>query len=111
MMVGLRPRRILGPEHQAKAKIPLHRFIYALGIGVPFFLIGVFTVRLPRGGVWMEWVKSVLGIREHDQADLVRPAEALELAFGDYRDAFRVAHAGELHRGHVARLGHEVDRQ
>nr|WP_224246473.1 cytochrome c biogenesis protein CcdA [Hyalangium gracile] len=37
-------------------------FIYALGIGVPFFLIGVFTVRLPRGGEWMEWVKSVLGI-------------------------------------------------
>jgi thiol:disulfide interchange protein DsbD len=37
-------------------------FIYALGIGVPFFLIGVFTVRLPRGGVWMEWVKSVLGV-------------------------------------------------
>ncbi len=37
-------------------------FIYALGIGVPFFLIGVFTVRLPRSGVWMEWVKSVLGI-------------------------------------------------
>ncbi len=37
-------------------------FIYALGVGVPFFLIGVFTVRLPRSGVWMEWVKSVLGI-------------------------------------------------
>jgi thiol:disulfide interchange protein DsbD len=37
-------------------------FIYAMGIGVPFFLIGVFTVRLPRGGVWMEWVKSLLGI-------------------------------------------------
>jgi thiol:disulfide interchange protein DsbD len=37
-------------------------FIYALGIGVPYFLNGVFTVRLPRGGVWMEWVKSVLGI-------------------------------------------------
>jgi thioredoxin:protein disulfide reductase len=37
-------------------------FLYAMGIGVPFFLIGVFTVRLPRGGVWMEWVKSVLGI-------------------------------------------------
>lgn len=37
-------------------------FIYALGIGVPFFLIGVFTVRLPRGGVWMEWVKSVFGV-------------------------------------------------
>jgi thiol:disulfide interchange protein DsbD len=37
-------------------------FVYALGIGVPFFLIGVFTVRLPRGGVWMDWVKSVFGI-------------------------------------------------
>lgn len=37
-------------------------FIYALGIGVPFFLIGVFTVRLPKGGAWMEGVKSVLGI-------------------------------------------------
>jgi thiol:disulfide interchange protein DsbD len=37
-------------------------FIYALGIGVPFFLIGVFLVRLPKGGVWMEWVKSVFGV-------------------------------------------------
>lgn len=37
-------------------------FIYALGIGVPFFLIGVFALKLPRSGVWMEWVKSVLGI-------------------------------------------------
>lgn len=37
-------------------------FIYALGIGVPFFLIGVFTMRLPKSGVWMEWVKSVFGI-------------------------------------------------
>jgi thioredoxin:protein disulfide reductase len=37
-------------------------FIYALGIGVPFFLIGVFTIQLPKGGAWMEWVKSVLGI-------------------------------------------------
>jgi thiol:disulfide interchange protein DsbD len=37
-------------------------FIYALGIGVPFFLLGVFTIRLPKGGAWMEWVKSILGI-------------------------------------------------
>ena len=37
-------------------------FIYAMGIGVPFFLIGVFTVRMPRSGVWMEWVKSIFGI-------------------------------------------------
>ena len=51
-------------------------FIYALGIGVPFFLIGVFTVRLPKGGVWMEWVKSVFGIA------------LLALAASYLRDAF-----------------------
>lgn len=51
-------------------------FTYALGIGVPFFLIGVFTVRLPKGGVWMEWVKSVFGIA------------LLALAASYLRDAF-----------------------
>src|SRR5512140_3015462 len=45
-------------------------------MGVPFFLIGVFTVRLPRGGEWMEWVKSVLGII------------LVALAFSYLRDAF-----------------------
>ncbi|MBX7115356.1 MAG: thioredoxin family protein [Myxococcaceae bacterium] len=51
-------------------------YVYALGIGVPFFLIGVFTVRLPKGGVWMEWVKSFFGIA------------LLALAVGYLRDAF-----------------------
>jgi thiol:disulfide interchange protein DsbD len=51
-------------------------FIYALGIGVPFFLIGVFTVRLPKGGEWMEWIKSVFGVA------------LLALAAGYLRDAF-----------------------
>jgi thiol:disulfide interchange protein DsbD len=51
-------------------------FIYALGIGVPFFLIGVFTVRLPKGGEWMEWVKSFFGVA------------LVALAFGYLRDAF-----------------------
>lgn len=51
-------------------------FIYAMGIGVPFFLIGVFTMRLPKSGVWMEWVKSVFGIA------------LLAMAAGYLRDAF-----------------------
>jgi thioredoxin:protein disulfide reductase len=51
-------------------------FIYAMGIGVPFFLIGVFTMRLPKSGVWMEWVKSVFGIA------------LLAMAMGYLRDAF-----------------------
>jgi thioredoxin:protein disulfide reductase len=37
-------------------------FIYALGIGVPFFLIGVFALRLPKSGPWMDAVKSVFGV-------------------------------------------------
>lgn len=51
-------------------------YVYALGIGVPFFIIGVFTVRLPKGGVWMEWVKSVFGVA------------LLALAASYLRDAF-----------------------
>jgi thiol:disulfide interchange protein DsbD len=37
-------------------------FLYAMGIGVPFFLVGVFAVRLPKGGRWMVAVKTFLGV-------------------------------------------------
>lgn len=47
---------------QSPALGALLLFIYALGVGVPFFLIGAFTVRLPKGGAWMEGVKSIFGI-------------------------------------------------
>ncbi len=36
-------------------------FPYALGMGLPFFLIGAFSVSLPKSGAWMETVKSVFG--------------------------------------------------
>lgn len=35
---------------------------YAIGIGVPFWLIAGFSMTLPRSGAWMENVKSVFGI-------------------------------------------------
>lgn len=64
----------------AKAQDPLFGglllFIYALGIGLPFFIIGVFLVRMPKGGEWMEWVKNVFGIA------------LLALAVSYLRDAF-----------------------
>jgi thiol:disulfide interchange protein DsbD len=81
-------------------------FIYALGIGVPFFLIGVFTVRLPRGGVWMEWVKSVLGI-----VLVALAISYLRDAFPWARDTVKVAAAqlgrmpGALLAGTFATLG------
>jgi thiol:disulfide interchange protein DsbD len=66
-------------------------FVYALGIGVPFFLIGVFTLRLPKGGEWMDWVKSFFGVA------------LVALAFGYLRDAFPVL--GHFFSGVGATLG------
>jgi thiol:disulfide interchange protein DsbD len=36
-------------------------FPFALGMGLLFFVIGVFSVSLPKSGPWMETVKSVFG--------------------------------------------------
>lgn len=65
-------------------------FVYALGIGVPFFLIGVFALRLPKGGVWMEWVKSMFGIA------------LLALAVSYLRDAFSRQIGDVLHAAGAA---------
>jgi thiol:disulfide interchange protein DsbD len=35
---------------------------YAIGLGIPFWLVGTFAVSLPKGGRWMLWVKSFFGI-------------------------------------------------
>jgi thiol:disulfide interchange protein DsbD len=37
-------------------------FVYALGMGLPFFIIGTFAVSLPKSGAWMDTVKSVFGV-------------------------------------------------
>lgn len=37
-------------------------FTYALGLGLLFWLVGTFSVSLPKSGNWLEWVKSVFGI-------------------------------------------------
>lgn len=37
-------------------------FVFALGMGVLFWILAVFTVSLPRSGKWMEGVKSFGGI-------------------------------------------------
>jgi len=37
-------------------------FMFSLGLGIPFWLVGTFAVRLPRGGRWMLWTKSIFGI-------------------------------------------------
>jgi thiol:disulfide interchange protein DsbD len=37
-------------------------FVYAMGMGVLFWLIAAFAVAVPKSGRWMEWVKSFGGI-------------------------------------------------
>ncbi len=35
---------------------------FALGLGLPFFLVGAFAVQLPKSGRWMVHIKSLMGI-------------------------------------------------
>jgi thiol:disulfide interchange protein DsbD len=35
---------------------------FAVGLGVPFFLVGAFALQLPKSGRWMVHVKSLLGL-------------------------------------------------
>ncbi len=37
-------------------------FAYALGIGLLFFLIGAFSLSLPKSGAWMDTVKGIFGV-------------------------------------------------
>lgn len=37
-------------------------FVYAFGLGLPFIVLGVTSLRLPRSGAWMEGVKTALGV-------------------------------------------------
>ncbi len=37
-------------------------FVYAIGIGLPFLIVGTFAVSLPKAGAWTETVKKIFGI-------------------------------------------------
>jgi thioredoxin:protein disulfide reductase len=47
------------------AKGALFMFVYALGMGLPFLVLGTFSqaiARMPKSGKWMEVVKSIFGL-------------------------------------------------
>ena len=50
----------------------LSLFVYALGLGLLFWLVGTFSVTLPKSGQWLEWIKSVFGIVMVVAAHLLR---------------------------------------
>jgi thioredoxin:protein disulfide reductase len=37
-------------------------FVYALGLGLLFWVVGTFSVSLPKSGQWLESIKSVFGV-------------------------------------------------
>jgi thiol:disulfide interchange protein DsbD len=37
-------------------------FAFSLGLGVPFWLVGTFAIRLPKSGKWMLAIKSIFGV-------------------------------------------------
>ena len=60
ILVGLASQTggfVLGATLVAASKM----LAFGLGLGVPFLLIGLFGVRLPKSGAWMKYVQWVLG--------------------------------------------------
>jgi thiol:disulfide interchange protein DsbD len=49
-------------------------FVFALGLGTPFFVVGTFATNLPKSGAWMLGVKWVFGVaRRSSPCTLRRP--------------------------------------
>ena len=75
-------------------------FAYALGIGLLFFLIGAFSVSLPKSGAWMDTVKSLFGV-----ALLAMAGVYLKDAFPGLKGLFSTARPAILAAAGVAAAG------
>ena len=75
-------------------------FAYALGMGLLFFLIGAFSIALPKSGAWMDTVKSVFGVALLAMA-LVFLKDALPVA----RPLFSAARGAAFAAAGAAALG------
>ncbi|HZZ85808.1 MAG TPA: cytochrome c biogenesis protein CcdA [Anaeromyxobacteraceae bacterium] len=75
-------------------------FTYALGVGLLFFVLGVFSVSLPKSGPWMDGVKSVFGV-----ALLAAAGLFLESALPGLRPLFAATRGAAVAAAGVAGLG------
>jgi thioredoxin:protein disulfide reductase len=75
-------------------------FTYALGLGLLFFLIGAFSMHLPKSGPWMDSVKSVFGV-----ALLAAALVFLRNAFPAIRPIFSAAEGAAVAAAGVAAVG------
>ena len=75
-------------------------FAYALGMGLLFFLIGAFSISLPKSGAWMDAVESVFGV-----ALLAAALVFLKNAFPEVRPLFSAARGAAFAAGAAAAAG------
>ena len=75
-------------------------FVYALGMGLLFFLIGAFSISLPKSGPWMDTVKSVFGV-----ALLAAALVFLKDAFPAVKPLFSAARTAAFAAAGAAALG------
>ncbi len=75
-------------------------FVYALGMGLLFFLIGAFSLSLPKSGAWMDAVKSLFGV-----ALLAAALVFLRTALPETRPIFSAAGGAALAAAGAAALG------
>ncbi len=75
-------------------------FAYALGMGLLFFVIGAFSVSLPKSGPWMETVKGLFGV-----ALLAAAGIFLRDAFPAVKPFFSAARGAALAAAGAAALG------
>lgn len=75
-------------------------FTYALGLGLLFFVIGTFSISLPKSGPWMDTVKSAFGV-----ALLAAAGVFLAGAFPAARSLFSAAREAAFAAAGAAALG------
>jgi thiol:disulfide interchange protein DsbD len=75
-------------------------FTYALGMGLLFFLIGAFSISLPKSGPWMDTVKSLFGV-----ALLAAAGVFLKDAFPSLSPLFSAARGAAFVAAGAAALG------
>ena len=75
-------------------------FTYAIGMGLLFFLIGAFSIALPKSGPWMDVVKSVFGV-----ALLAAAGVFLKDAFPALKPLFSAARAAAFVAAGAAAAG------
>lgn len=56
---------MVAASHTSESKGSVLLFMYSLGLGLPFFILGTFTgalCRIPKAGLWLYWIKAIMAV-------------------------------------------------